>query len=58
MEKNMKRNIYMCVYIYIYKTESLCYAPETNTKLKIYYTAIKKEHFTLLENNTLFKYTL
>ena len=28
--------------IYIYKTESLCYMPETNTTLKINYTSIEK----------------
>ena len=33
MEKNLKKNIYIyiCVYIHIYVSESLCCTPETNT---------------------------
>ena len=36
MEKNLKKNTYICV------TESLCCTPETNTTLYINYTSIKK----------------
>ena len=43
MEKNMKKNICMYIYLYIHITESLWYTPETNTALQINYAAIKKE---------------
>ena len=36
-EKNMKKNIYMCI------TESLCFITEINTKLSINYTSIKNK---------------
>ena len=36
-------HIYMCIYIYIYKTESVLCTPETNTTLQIYCTSIKKK---------------
>ena len=32
MEKNMKKSVYVCVYIYV--TESLCFIAEINTTLK------------------------
>ena len=31
MEKNLKKNKY--IYVYVYVTKSLCYVPETNTTL-------------------------
>ena len=31
--KDLKKNIYMCICIYICITESLCYTSETNTTL-------------------------
>jgi len=47
MEKNLKKNIYMCVcvcvYVYVYITESLGYILKTNTTLQINYTSIKKK---------------
>ena len=36
MEKNLKKNVYMCI------TESLCYIPETNTALLINCASVKK----------------
>ena len=35
------------MYIYIYKIESLCCIPETNTTLKITYISIQKEKYSL-----------
>ena len=39
MEKNIKKNVYICVYI----TESLFYTAEINTTLWTNYTSIKKK---------------
>ena len=39
MEKNIKNNVYICVYI----TESLFYTAEINTTLWTNYTSIKKK---------------
>ena len=36
MEKNIKKNVYLCI------TESLCCTAEMNTTLEINYTSIKK----------------
>ena len=33
MEKNMKKNVYMCVCVCVYKTESLGCIVESNTTL-------------------------
>lgn len=38
MEKNLKR-----IYIHIYRTESLCYTPESNITLEINCISILKE---------------
>ena len=43
MEKNLKKNTYVSIYIYIYISESLCCTPETNTTLQSNYTSIKKK---------------
>ena len=33
MEKNMKKEYIMCIYIYVCVSESLCYTVEINTTL-------------------------
>ena len=33
MEKNMKKNVYTRVCVYVYISESLCFMPEINTAL-------------------------
>ena len=39
MEKNLKKNKY--IYVSVYINESLCYIPKTNTTLQINYPSIK-----------------
>ena len=41
MERNFKKNIYMCVY----KTELLCYTPETNNTVNHIY--FNKKNYSL-----------
>ena len=43
MEKDMKKNMCVCVYIYMYITESLGCTPDSNPTLLINYTSIKKK---------------
>ena len=38
MEKNLKKDIFMCVHCYVYHvTELLCCTPETNTVNQLYF---------------------
>ena len=45
MEKNMKNNVYICVCIYIYITESLCCRVEINIVNQLYFNKINFKNF-------------
>lgn len=45
---------YMCVSVYIYKYESLCCIPKTNTMLLINYTAILEKRWSIYERKRVF----
>ena len=46
MEKNMKKNVCVCVYV----TESLCCTAEINTSLEVYFKEKKKNLYSFLKN--------
>ena len=63
MQKNLKKNIYICVYIYTYTytymyiNESLYCTLETNTILSINYTSILKKACSYVHKDLVFEDT-
>ena len=59
MEKEIKNNVYICIYIYTHiyiymyacMMESPCYRLEINATLKVNYNKIFKKYFTVLREN-------